>query len=182
MASWFVVEMQKREADLARIVTESSGELILARVAPAFTLTAKADRLDLRRNGEVIVIDYKTGRPPNALDVMLGFSPQLPLEAAIVAQGGFAGIPASTVSGLEFWHLKGGREGSAIVSVKDPETKAEADPMLLADAAYQGLVDLVTYFSRDDAAYVAAPRASFALAFNDYAHLARQAEWSQEDE
>lgn len=182
MAEWFVAEMQAREGALERIVTESSGALTLNQVSPPFTLTAKADRLDMLRNGEVTVIDYKTGKPPSGLDVTLGFSPQLPLEAAMVLQGGFKNVPAARVAALEFWHLKGGSDGSAVVPVKDPETKNIADPMALAAAAYDGLVDLIRHFSADDAAYVAAPRESFALAFNDYEHLARYAEWSQEGE
>ncbi|WP_368413176.1 double-strand break repair protein AddB [Dongia sp.] len=182
MASWFVSEMRAREGELARIVTECKGEITLHQVKPPFTLTAKADRLDVRRDGGLVIIDYKTGKPPNSHDVTLGFSPQLPLEAAIAWQGGFKYVPAALVAALEFWHLKGGRDGSSVMLVKDQETKAIADPMVLADDAYQGLIDLVQHFSSDDAAYMAAPRDSFALAFNDYAHLARYAEWSNEGE
>jgi hypothetical protein len=43
-------------------------------------------------------------------------------------------------------------------------------------------MELVQHFSHDDAIYMAAPRESFTLAFNDYAHLARYAEWSNEGE
>nr|WP_298685769.1 double-strand break repair protein AddB [uncultured Dongia sp.] len=182
MAHWFVAEMRMREGGLARIVTEGTGEITLDKMSPPFTLTAKADRLDVRRDGQLVIIDYKTGKPPNPRDVVLGFSPQLPLEAAIAWQGGFKGLPATLVAGLEFWHLKGGRDGSSVVPVKDPETKTDADPMVLADDAYQGLMELVQHYSRDDAAYMAAPRESFALVFNDYAHLARYAEWSNEGE
>jgi ATP-dependent helicase/nuclease subunit B len=182
MAAWFVAEMRTREGSLSSIVTESSGRLTLDAAIPPFTLTAKADRLDVRRDGQLVIIDYKTGKPPNALDVALGFSPQLPLEAAIAWRGGFERVPPAPVAALEFWHLKGGRAGSAIVPIKDPDTKAEADPMALAEEAYQGLIQLVDHFSRDDAAYMAAPRESFALAFNDYVHLARYAEWSTEGE
>lgn len=182
MAAWFVAEMRARENDLASIVTESSGRLTLDSVSPPFTLTAKADRLDVRRDGGVVIIDYKTGKPPSALDVALGFSPQLPLEAAIALRGGFERVKAAPVVALEFWHLKGGRVGSAIMPVKDPDTKAEADPMILADEAYQGLIELVQHFSREDAVYMAGPRESFALSFNDYLHLARYAEWSNEGE
>lgn len=180
MAAWFVAEMRAREGSLGRVVTESTGAITLDKVSPPFTLTAKADRLDVRRDGSLVIIDYKTGRPPNPLDVTLGFSPQLPLEAAIAWQGGFKDVPAALVAGLEFWHLKGGRDGSTIVPVKDPETRSDADPMILADDAYQGLMELVQHYSQDDAAYMAAPRDSFALVFNDYAHLARYAEWSNE--
>ena len=171
-----------REGGLAGVVTESTGKLTLDCVSPPFTLTARVDRLDVRRDGGLVIIDYKTGAPPSARDVTLGFSPQLPLEAAIALRGGFARVPAAPVAALEFWHLKGGRDGSAVVPVKIPGTKAAADPMDLAAAAYRDLIELVKYFSRDDAAYMAEPRESFSLKYNDYVHLARYAEWSAEGE
>ncbi|MBI2254532.1 MAG: double-strand break repair protein AddB [Proteobacteria bacterium] len=182
MAGWFINEMRGRESDLAAIATERTGRMTIAGVTPPFTLTAKADRLDIQRDGRLTIVDYKTGRPPNPRDVILGFSPQLPLEAAIASQGGFDNVPTAAVAALEFWHLKGGRGGAAVVPVKDTESKTLADPMTLAVEAYQGLKDLVAYFSRDDASYLAEPRGDFGLTYNDYAHLARYDEWSNEDE
>jgi ATP-dependent helicase/nuclease subunit B len=182
MAAWFVAEMRAREQGIASIVTESTGRLTIDSVSPPFTLTAKADRLDIQRDGRLTIIDYKTGKPPSAQDVALGFSPQLPLEAAIASQGGFDRVPTAPVAALEFWHLKGGRGGSAVVPVKEPGSKAPVDPMVLAVDAFQGLKALVAHFSNDAAAYVAEPREGFALAYNDYAHLARYAEWSSEGE
>jgi len=182
MAAWFIGEMRSREGGLSSIVTESTGSMKIDGVTPPFTLTAKADRLDIQRDGRLIIIDYKTGKPPSPQDVILGFSPQLPLEAAIASQGGFDKVPTAAVAALEFWHLKGGRNGAAVIPVKDPESKAPVDPMALAVEAYQGLKDLVAYFSHDDAAYLAEPRGGFGLAFNDYAHLARYDEWASEDD
>ncbi len=106
--------------------------MTLDRVLAPFTLTAKADRLDLRRDGQLVIIDYKTGKPPNPQDVALGFSPQLPLEAAIAWQGGFKDVPAATVAALEFWHLKGGATDATVrVQSSDPEARSDADPMVL---------------------------------------------------
>ncbi|MBL8710880.1 MAG: double-strand break repair protein AddB [Rhodospirillaceae bacterium] len=180
MAAWFIGEMRRREPDIAAIATESWGEWRFDEVAPPFLLVAKADRLDRRKDGSLVIIDYKTGKPPTALEVSLGFAPQLPLEAAIAARGGFKGVSPAPISALEFWHLKGGREGCAVIPVKDPGSRDIADPAALADAAYAGMVALVEAFSSDAAAYLAAPRDAFALAYNDYEHLARYAEWASE--
>ncbi|WP_374654957.1 double-strand break repair protein AddB [Dongia sp.] len=182
MAAWFVAEMRAREQHLARIVTESTGRLTIGNVTPPFTLTAKADRLDILRDGRLTIIDYKTGKPPSAQDVALGFSPQLPLEAAIAAHGGFDRAPLAPVAALEFWHLKGGRGGAAVIPVKGPDGKAPVDPMALAAEAFDGLRDLVAHFSKDETPYLAEPRGDFGLSYNDYAHLARYAEWSSEGE
>ena len=67
-----------------------------------------------------------------------------------------------------------------MVPVKQPDSRQLADPMVLADEAYQGLVRLLTTFSEENAAYMARPREAYALGYNDYEHLARFAEWASE--
>jgi ATP-dependent helicase/nuclease subunit B len=134
---------------------------------------AKVDRIDRLKNGSLIVIDYKTGQLPRQGDVALGFSPQLPLEAVIATLGGFDGVTAAPVADLEYWRLCGGEKGGEVKRVKTD------DVMALAAEARLGLVKLIKSFSSDDAAYVASPRADYQLAFNDYAHLARQDEWAE---
>lgn len=180
MAGWFVSEMHERQAEIAAIATETRGTLLIGEVSPAFTLTAKADRLDRLRDGSIAIIDYKTGTIPSARDVALGFAPQLPLEAAIAQRGGFEIARGANVARLEYWHLKGGREGCAVLPVKLPDSRNPADPMTLADEAYRGLVRLLEAYGMDEASYVARPRESFALGYNDFEHLARFAEWASE--
>ena len=53
----------------------------------AFTLTARADRIDFRDAG-LVITDYKTGTLPQDNRVLAGRAPQLLLEAAIVAAEG----------------------------------------------------------------------------------------------
>ena len=48
----------------------------------------------LSRSGGAALIDYKTGAPPGVNEVKVGFAPQLTLEAAMLARGGFPGLPA----------------------------------------------------------------------------------------
>jgi len=179
MAGWFVEEMQDRTDTIAAIATERRGEIRIDSVTPPFALSGKADRLDRLKDGSLAIIDYKTGSPPGPRDVALGFAPQLPLEAAMALRGGFAGL-TGPVTALEYWHLKGGRDGCAVVPVKQPDSRQLADPMVLADEAYQGLVRLLTTFSEENAAYMARPREAYALGYNDYEHLARFAEWASE--
>src|SRR5690606_17596090 len=42
-----------------------------------FILTGKTDRVDQTKNGDLIVIDYKTGQIPSWSEVEEGFAPQL---------------------------------------------------------------------------------------------------------
>jgi ATP-dependent helicase/nuclease subunit B len=50
----------------------------------------------------------------------------------------------------------------------------------LARTAYEGLVQLLVHYSGEDAAYPASPDPMFAPRYDDYRHLARNAEWSSD--
>ena len=55
----------------------------------------------------IAILDYKTGQPPTGKQVRMGLSPQLTLEAAILREGGFDGIPAGvSVSELAYVRLQ----------------------------------------------------------------------------
>jgi ATP-dependent helicase/nuclease subunit B len=176
IAAWWIAQERDRRTPLmTAIATEVDGTLDVAEVAPPFTLTARADRIDTFRDGSLTIIDYKTGQPPMQGDIALGFAPQLALEAAMALAGAFQGIAGGTIAELTHWQLSGNRDGGADKPVKE-------DPMQLAEQAYTGLIALVNSFVADDAAYAATPDPQFALKYDDYAHLARNAEWLSERE
>src|SRR5690606_28510521 len=91
IARWLIETERARRGDLDGLFAEVEGELS---VGGGFTLTARADRVERRRDGGMVLIDYKTGQAPTAKDMEQGLKPQLPLEAALLARGGFAGLPA----------------------------------------------------------------------------------------
>ena len=95
IAQWFVAHETAYRADgganLARAHSELAGRLEIAAPAGPFTLTARADRIDIMGDGGISITDYKTGAIPGDKEVEAGFAPQLPLEAAIAQAGGFAG-------------------------------------------------------------------------------------------
>ena len=45
-----------------------------------FTLRARADRIEARRDGRWGIIDFKTGQAPTSPQVQTGLAPQLALE------------------------------------------------------------------------------------------------------
>jgi len=174
IARWFVAFEGERRGSLHEIRSEIKGRLMLDGPAGPFELTAKADRLDRQRDGGLVLIDYKTGLVPSAKDVELGFSPQLPLEAAIATGGGFAGVAAAPVAALEYWRLTGGDPpGEVIAPAKDG-----GGLQALVAEALQGLSDLVARFDDAHTPYRAVPRPEKAPRYSDYAHLARVKEWS----
>ncbi len=174
IARWFIAGERERRRHLALIGSELAGRLELSAPAGSFTLTAKADRIDRRREGGLVLVDYKTGAVPKTEEVALGFSPQLPLEAAIAENGGFAGLAAEFVTGLEYWRLTGGDPaGEPVMPAKNAE-----DLRRLIDDALQGLAQLIAGFDNPDTPYRAVPRPDRAPRYSDYAHLARIKEWS----
>ncbi len=56
-----------------------------------FTLTAKADRIDVAADGRAYIYDYKTGLPPSPSEQRY-FDKQLLLEAAMAENGDFEGL------------------------------------------------------------------------------------------
>ncbi len=137
-----------------------------------FELRARADRIDRLHDGTLAIIDFKTGAVPGAAEVAAGFAPQLPLEAAIAAAGGFEGVAAAPASDLAYWRLGGGRIVGAVSTVGGDH------PEELARRAQAGLARLIETFDDPATAYESRPRADWAPRYSDYEHLARIKEWS----
>ena len=85
----------------ARLVVEQSGEWTFDAPGGRFTVTAKADRIELRE-ALADILDFKTGRPPSRKQVESGLSPQLTLTAAILRHGGFADAGRREVNQLVY--------------------------------------------------------------------------------
>ncbi len=168
IAEWFIGEDRKRRQAKARPLGEVRGS---HKLANGFVLYAKADRIDIRRDGSLVVLDYKTGQVPKEPDIHAGLAPQLPLEAAIAEQGGFQGVPSNAVQALEFWQLTGRMPAGIVTSLSKytPETAA---------LALAGLTQLVTAFDDPETPYVAINHLRERPRFNDFEHLERLHEWA----
>ena len=174
IAEWFVAEEGARRARITPLGAELEGRIELDAPGGAFTLTAKADRIDRDAAGGLVIIDYKTGTPPPETLLAAGLSPQLPLEAAIARAGGFDAIAAAPVAELAYWRLSGGKPAGKIHPVK-------ADAGRLADEARVGLAQLIARFDDPATPYPSRPRPEAPPAGSDYDHLARVGEWGTGD-
>ncbi|HWV82349.1 MAG TPA: double-strand break repair protein AddB [Hyphomicrobiaceae bacterium] len=170
-ADWFAASEPARRAGVGRIVTEVAGARVLEAPGGPFTLTARADRIDLSDTG-LIITDYKTGAPPQNSDVLKGTAPQLPLEAAIARAKGFAGIDTDTISALRYIRATGGTPAGKEHVIKNGDVHA------LADVCIEQLGTLVADFDDETRPYRAVRRARFDYRYDAFAHLARVAEWS----
>jgi ATP-dependent helicase/nuclease subunit B len=170
IARWFIDTETARRAVLTHAHAEVRGEMTLNVGAGPFVLTGRADRIDATKSG-LVIIDYKTGAPPSPKEVLAGFAPQLPLEAAMAADGRFTDIPARKVAALEFGRLHGRSDGGERKPVP-------GDPAKIAQDALEGLARLIATFDNADTAYEARPNPDTAPTYSDYLHLARVKEWS----
>ena len=174
-AEWFAETEPQRRSGLEQAVPETKGVLIFEAPAGPFHLTARADRIDVRADG-LVITDYKTGNIPNDKKVLGGFAPQLPLEAAIALsetlEAGFEHVAKRSVTGLRYIRASGAEPPGEEHDVKCPDIAA------LAEKQLEGVKKLVSDFDRVETPYSPQRRARFSYDYDDYAHLARVAEWS----
>ena len=166
----------RRRDKIKAIKTELKGKLGIPLVdGSIFTLTARADRVELNRDGTVMLVDYKTGTPPGMNEILVGFAPQLTLEAAMAVRGAFnLGWNFESVEALylKLGGARGGEERPLDFS------KSKANFIDVADDHYRALKDLLNQFRDPATPYPPRPFPKFAKRYNTYDHLARVKEWS----
>jgi ATP-dependent helicase/nuclease subunit B len=177
IADWVVQEEAGRRCIRApvTIVSEASGVIDLHRPGGAFRLTGRADRIERYSDGTLAILDYKTGAPPTQKSVEDGLAPQLLLEAAMAAEGGFGPDLLGATSALIYWRLSGGLDPGEVMPLF---RKRPSDiPAAVLDAKDR-LGELIDAFDQPSRAYLSRPHPSLAPRFSDYEQLARVAEWS----
>ena len=180
-AEWFVArERERRGVGYAPLLIEAKGCIEIDAPAGPFTLTARADRIDAGPLGPA-VIDYKTGAAPTAKVARLGFDPQLALEAAILAEGGFPGDKSAArqaPQSLLYIRIRGGRSVGEMRELIDADHDGES----LMRAAREGIGELISRFDAADQPYLSQPRAQYVNEYGDYDDLARRSEWASQAE
>jgi ATP-dependent helicase/nuclease subunit B len=174
----FLVEWEReRRPHLAEVRSEVPGKLTWqTRGERAFTLSARADRIETDRDGIVSVLDFKTGQAPTARQVQTGLNPQLALEMSILMEAGFSGVPVPDLLGNpSIVHLAGGARGP---SEKPLEFK-DVTPLDVAQESLARLKALIDRFEHEKTPYASLLHPMFkGRRYGDYDHLARVREWS----
>jgi RecB family exonuclease len=167
ISAWFVEAEQKRSEQGTLLAQEIKG----ARKATElnFTLSAKADRLDLDENEQMIIYDYKSGDPPTGPMTKL-FDKQLQLEAAIADAGGFDGLGPLHVSTLQYIGLNGPNK---ILPIPVTET--------LTDETWAELIQLLRCHFENGIGYGARVKMQKDVFGSDYDNLSRFGEWEETD-
>jgi len=136
------------------------------------TMSGVADRIEIAPNYAAI-LDFKTGAPPTDKQVDSGLSPQLLLEAAMLEEGAFPGLPKRTADELIYW-----RFGNAQPTPRSVELESGVPEA--AREALKALRGLLARYAAEDQAFLSKPRVLRVTLYDDYDHLARRKEWADE--
>jgi ATP-dependent helicase/nuclease subunit B len=164
-AQAFVDFERERRSAISKSHTEKRGTLEL----DGFTLTGIADRIDVLTDGRAAILDYKTGAVPSRKQIEQLLSPQLPLEAAMLAEDGF-GIGNFTVAELIYFCLASEKQARKPRPIDDPMTRAKQ--------AVEQLRRRIAWFNQRETPYRSRVKPYRADIAGDYDHLARVREWS----
>jgi ATP-dependent helicase/nuclease subunit B len=182
IAAWFADWEIARRGNVASIDAETQGVIpIHLDNERIFHLSARADRIERRLDGTYAILDYKTGQPPTGKQVRMGLSPQLTLEAAILREGGFDGIPAgSSVSQIAYVRLSGNNPPGEQkpLELKINKSDLPQPPDVAADEARNKLEELIRAFEDETRAYTSLNLSMWSNRYGSYDDLARIKEWS----
>lgn len=172
-----------RQGDIDRRLPETAS-VPVAIADTGVALTARADRIDLLRDGSATVIDYKTGHYPSIGQAHSLLAPQLALEAALLARSGFETAGAPGLADLLFLRLKpdGTLAPESILAHGRGAARSQKTAGELAAEAWEKLVALMRHYGNPENGFL-----SRRLPFREgesgpYDHLARVREWTSASE
>ncbi|WP_020181461.1 double-strand break repair protein AddB [Methylopila sp. M107] len=176
IADWALGFHATRAAGVEGAFVEQDGFLEFETSAGrVFRLTARADHIDALKDGTYSLLDYKTGATPTVKQTLAGFAPQLPLEAAILREGGFGTLGKGVIGELALVKLVGREPAGEIVDIRDDV----ASPDQIAATALARFRQVVDRFENEAEPYRSLSHPKFlARPEGPYAHLARVKEWS----
>lgn len=174
-AQWFAETEPARRQMTDAVLSEVEAALRIDCKVADFTLTARADRIDRTSSG-LVIYDYKSAQDIKTLasDAQKRLRPQLLLEAALAEAGAFIGLE-NKVAGLAYISTAGGEPPGAQVDL------AFKDLSSVASESLQALAELADRYADEATPYSAVRRTRFDYRYDDFAHLARVAEWSGQD-
>jgi len=140
-----------------------------------FTLSGRADRIDILPDGRAEILDFKTGSTPSIKQARILSAPQLALEGALLRRGGFIDCPTNQLADLVYVRLgsHGDVKWERFLSKKESKSPSE-----LAEEAWERLDALVRLYAEQEQGFISHARPRLGNYEGDYDHLARLAEWS----
>lgn len=176
---WFGETEPDRRRELSKTYAELDGKLTVLGERSKLELTGRADRIDETNEG-LVVYDYKS-RSADGLATLTSraealLSPQLPLEAAMAAEGAFGAVNGTVVK-LAYISTAGGSPPGA-------ERPLKGDATEIGSSALNNLRQLIDDYADPTTPYRALRRGQFSAIYeyDDFAQLARIGEWRSDDD
>ncbi|MEM7497607.1 MAG: double-strand break repair protein AddB [Pseudomonadota bacterium] len=161
-------EVVRREG-VAGWALEAAGALSFPVEGRQITLTARADRIDRRADGTGSVYDYKS-TPPSQSQIGI-FQHQLHLQALMLAEGAFEGLPPLPPAPGAYIGLANGRSTA-------PREPLDAAAL---ETYRERLCTLLAHYMAPERGYLSRRATEREATVGDYDHLARRGEWEGRD-
>ncbi len=178
---WIADKVREAEPNRRVIATECKGDMMVDSVR----IYGRADRIDQLEDGSLIIVDYKTGKPPSYAEVDAGFALQLGLLGMIAGEGGFKQdghvIASGKARSFEYWSLKKDKDSFGLVSdmLKIPRKKderREPEDFLAKHSEFLGTA--ITQFIKGTQPFTARHNPDY-KGYNTYDQLMRLDEWER---
>ena len=162
------------------LASEIKGEMTLAGVK----VHGRADRIDRRADGRLVVVDYKTGKPPSGGQVKDGFALQLGTLGLIANARGFKDV-AGMPDGFEYWSFgKDDKSATGFGYVYEPVADGKKvgiprDEFLMETQRY--LLEAIDKWIKGGEPFAARLNPDLG-GYNDYDQLMRLDEWQARGE
>jgi ATP-dependent helicase/nuclease subunit B len=155
-------------------VAEQPGTVHLKGIA----VKGRVDRIDRTADGDLVIIDYKTGMPPSTKQINAGFALQLGLIGYMAEQLAIKGV-SGKASHFEYWSLAKKKEvfGHIVAPTSTRASDKKPEPDDFVAFAVEQAEAAISKWILGDAPFTAKLHPEFAL-YGDYDQLMRLQEWN----
>jgi ATP-dependent helicase/nuclease subunit B len=173
---WVADETRRLMAEQGRevAVAEQPGTVHLKGIA----VKGRVDRIDRTADGDLVIIDYKTGMPPSTKQINAGFALQLGLIGYMAEQLAIKGV-SGKASHFEYWSLAKKKEvfGHIVTPTSTRASDKKPEPDDFVAFAVEQAEAAISKWILGDAPFTAKLHPEFAL-YGDYDQLMRLQEWN----
>ncbi|MGC0371435.1 MAG: hypothetical protein DGJ47_000124 [Rickettsiaceae bacterium] len=157
---------ENQREDSLHTFSEIKGKIALNISNRNVEIAAIADRIEIKNNGALSIIDYKTGSIPSKSEVLSGLAPQMIVEAIIARSQGFKELATNSQNNTcyELVYIKINSKSpyitKTIINLNEKEVLSHQ----------QGLISLLSHYVKENQY----PIANCIAKYDDYKHLARR--------
>ena len=174
---WVADETKRLMMDEGRVVAvaEEPGTITIKGI----TVRGRVDRIDRTADGDLVIIDYKTGAPPSTKQINAGFAMQLGLIGYMAQELAIKGVSGAATN-FEYWSLAKNKDKDfGYIAVPTSTRPADNKPDradFVAFAVEQAEIAIGKWIM-GTAPFTAKLHPEFAL-YGDYDQLMRLQEWN----